>query len=227
MFGLCFFLLTLVQLSAKLSTLNDYPASMYNLPLSTLALLKNIAFKDGADVPIETRSVVQLDLNSMGLTELDLFVQPKIFRIDEFKGNEGLYDASGFVTLPEELYLTASSLTSDSAILLNNGRSFYLRLGRGVNSGFLQELFGIQSLEAVHLESLQLRYPENFEGVTRLHRVWNLLNYFRSTSSVYQDLRIFREGDPSELRFFDMLIHDRTMSVMALDEFVTYLAGHT
>eukprot|EP00475_Leptophrys_vorax_P021293 TRINITY_DN29000_c0_g1_i3.p1 TRINITY_DN29000_c0_g1~~TRINITY_DN29000_c0_g1_i3.p1 ORF type:complete len:703 (-),score=177.78 TRINITY_DN29000_c0_g1_i3:17-2125(-) len=57
-------------LSSKLSTLNDYPPSLVNLPLATLALLKNIAFKDGADVPIETRACVQLDLNSMGLNEL-------------------------------------------------------------------------------------------------------------------------------------------------------------
>lgn len=195
------------------------------LPLMTLGLLKNVSFKDGTDVSIEARAAHHLDMNSMGLVELDLFVHPKLFRIDEFKDNEGLYDENGFLTLPPELSLTSAQLSSDSAFLLNNGRTFYLRLGRSLKPTLLTELFNISSLENLNIETLQLRYPEVQEGTSNLHRLWNILSYFRSQSSVYQDLKIIRESDPSELRFYDMLICDRTMSVMSLDEFVNYLSG--
>jgi protein transport protein SEC24 len=194
------------------------------LPIFTLGLLKHIAFKDGADVSVEVRAATHLDINSMGLVEFENFVQPKMYRIDSLQGNEGMFDEYGMVNLPVELPLSSLQLSSDAIYLINNGRTFYFRLGKSSDSRVLLEFFGISSLEGVLLDQLHLRYPDNTEGQSLLNRVWNILNYFRSISSIYHDIRIVREGDPGELRLYDLLIYDRTSSVMSLDEFVQFLS---
>lgn len=46
-------------------------------------------------------------------------------------------------------------LTSDSAYLIDNGVSFFLRLGRALPAHFLFELFGVQSLDAVDMRKVR------------------------------------------------------------------------
>ena len=67
-------------------------------------------------------------------------------------------------------------------------------------------------------------YPEGVGG-SFVHRVWNVIDFLRAQTPLYQAIHVLIEGDPSELRFRDYMIYDRTMSVMAYNEFLDFLAG--
>lgn len=209
----------------RLSNEEDYPDYLRDLPIYTLSMLKSIAFKDGSDVPIDFRSAAHLDIACMSMTELDAFLRPRMYRIDLLTENEGLLNEYGYVTLPSTCRLSASELVSDGVFLIDNSRNFFLRVGRQVSSSFLNDLFGVSSLDNVHIEHLHVQQPANLEGNTVSNRIWNIMGYLRSISSIYQNIHVIREGDPSEVKILDALVYDRTMSVMSYEEFLGYLAS--
>ncbi len=61
-----------------------------------------------------------------------------------------------FPQLPQEVRLTASYLSSDSAFLLDNGINFFLRLGLRLPPEFLMDVFGVDSLVQVDSRRVSL-----------------------------------------------------------------------
>lgn len=125
----------------KLEREEDYPEALRYLPFYTLSLLKNVAFKDGTDVAADPRMAALLDVGTMGISDFDLFIRPRMYRIDVLSGPEGLVDEFGGTKLPLELNLTAADITSDSVVLLDDGRHFLIRIGANASAQFLDQLF--------------------------------------------------------------------------------------
>lgn len=61
----------------------------------------------------------------------------------------GMISETGICNMPPELRPTSQMLSSDSVLLVDNGRQFVIRIGRECPSNVLQDLFGISSLENV------------------------------------------------------------------------------
>ncbi len=116
------------------------------LPLMTLGLIKNPAFRDGTDVRTDVRAAVLADLTSMGIVELETFVRPRMLPIHELTGDIGMEEkTTGGVTLPPEIGLSADVLRSDGVYLIDNGMEFIIRVGRQVSAEFLTAVIRVRA----------------------------------------------------------------------------------
>ena len=109
--------------------------------------------------------------------------------------------------MPPLVNLSVDNLSSDGAFLLEDGLVMMLWLGRDVPSQFLEDLFGISSLDGVNSMALNVEPLEN----PLSHRMCNIINAIRDPAqrSVYQRLYVVRQGEPMEARFSWYLVEDR------------------
>ena len=218
------------------------------LPLMTLGLLKNASFKEGTDQRTDTRAFLLAGMYTMGIVEMETFVRPRMLPVHDMRDRVGLAKESKVaapaiplpdgtlppppvqtIELPSEAGLTAEVLKADTVFLVDNGMDFLLRVGRHVDPNWLQNVFGVSSLEGVDSRSLVLQTPQPSDMDSPLRRLTNILTYLREVSPLYQQLSVMKEGEASELKFFHMLIEDRMMSAMSLGEFdqVSHTRAHT
>jgi protein transport protein SEC24 len=199
-------------------------AELSLLPLMTLGLLKNLAFKEGTDVRSDVRAYILAALYSMGIVELETFLRPRMLPLHDLNGNLGLsLNNNPAVELPTESSLTAEVLRSDTVYLIDNGMELLLRVGRQVNPQWLMSVFNTSNLDNVDSRALIVQPPSPNDTVSINFRLNNIINYLRSLSPHYQQLSIVKEGDPSEVRFFNLLIEDRNLATMSLAEFDQFI----
>jgi protein transport protein SEC24 len=156
------------------------PVNLKLLPLYTLALMKNVAFRGGTDVHPDERIHAMNLLSSMGVTETKHFVYPRMFSLHDMSPSAGLpsNDApiesvcgQDHILLPRVLNLTVDRLSSNGIFLLDNGVDMYLWVGRSSDPAILNSLFGINSLEGVDMSQVS---PQKSDAVvfiwkSRLH----------------------------------------------------------
>jgi len=206
------------------------------LPLMTLGLLKNLAFKEGADVRSDVRSFVLATMITMGIVELETFVRPRMLPLHELSGTQGIAkpeniqhipfigELVGQVNLPPEAALSQSVLLPHTVFLIDNGMEFLLRIGSAVSSEWIQSVFGVSSLVGVETRDLVVQTPAPNDQASPCRRLHNILSYLRDVSSHYQQLYVVKEGEPTELRFQQLCIEDRNAQTMSLVEFDQFIS---
>jgi protein transport protein SEC24 len=145
------------------------PDNLSLLPLYTLAMMKNVAFRGGTDVHPDERIQAHHLLNKMWVDVSKNFIYPRMFSIHDMDQNAGLpvggspEDEDDIVTagrdcllLPTSVNLSIDNLTSDGIFLLDNGIDMNLWVGRSADPSLLEDLFGTSSLEGVDMS--QVRY---------------------------------------------------------------------
>eukprot|EP00455_Lapot_gusevi_P042192 TRINITY_DN4973_c0_g1_i2.p1 TRINITY_DN4973_c0_g1~~TRINITY_DN4973_c0_g1_i2.p1 ORF type:complete len:279 (-),score=90.44 TRINITY_DN4973_c0_g1_i2:132-863(-) len=207
-----------------LATENDYPDTLRPLPMMILALLKHPAFRDGTDVGIDQRAAILANLSIMNVTELETYVRPRLLPLHILATDDslGITDPyTGYVNLPPELPLSSSHLTPDGLYLLDNGMNMLLRVGNQLAADISASVFSLQN------NQMLLRQPAADEPASFCTRVHNIINFLRQFSSHHQDVTVIMQEDPSELKFFEWLIEDRTMTVMSYVEFLQQISRST
>ena len=198
----------------------------------TLGAVKSLGLKEGNDLRSDVRAYILSLMYAMGIVELETFIRPRMLPVHAMQGNEGLPAPTATnntdesvvaIQLPQEAALTAESLQPNAAYLLDNGLEFLIRVGRQCDPTFLHSLFGVYSLQGVDSKQLTLREEDAVTRDDTLHRVHNVLSYLRAVSSHYQCVFVVQEGEPAEIRFFNLLIEDRNQSAMALSEFEQFI----
>lgn len=200
------------------------PESLELLPLYTLAMMKNVAFRGGTDVHPDERIQAHHLINEMWMTTSKSFIYPRLFSLHNMEGDAGLtfeettddvdsekYAGRNRVLLPKVHPLTVDSLSSDGVYLLDNGVDTYLWVGRSTDQGILTSLFGAPSLENVDTAQIQLKTS----GSDFASRVGAIVQALREDPAdpyvVTSKVQIVREGDGHmEARFFWFLIEDRS-----------------
>jgi protein transport protein SEC24 len=144
------------------------PDNLKLLPLYTLAMMKNVAFRGGTDVHPDERVQAMHRLTGMGVTESKHFVYPRMFSLHGMSPCAGLpsnaapspdYDESKVagrdrIELPRLLNLTVDRLSSNGIFLLDNGVDMFLWVGRSSDPAILNSLFGTNSLEGVDMSQV-------------------------------------------------------------------------
>jgi protein transport protein SEC24 len=136
------------------------PEHMALLPLYTLAMMKNVAFRGGTDVHPDERVQARHLLNSMFVNDSKNFIYPRLFNIHEMgdsagypseeqPGSDSFETTAGRdnIVLPPIVNLTIENLTSSGVYLLDNGVDMYLWVGRSSDLNVVGSLFGVHSLD--------------------------------------------------------------------------------
>jgi protein transport protein SEC24 len=199
------------------------PANLELLPVYTLAMMKNVAFRGGTDVHPDERVCAQFLLNSMWVKKGRDFIYPRMYSIHDMGGSVGLPSESGpsdddeltvagreRILLPQAVNLSCERLTPDGIFLLDNGLQMNVWVGSQANPSLLNSLFGISSFENVDMNQIKV----NTVGDDFACRVGSVMMALREEEGdpyvISPKVDIVREGDPHmESRFFWNLIEDR------------------
>ena len=90
-----------------------------------------------------------MSFSTMAVTQSTALIHPRLVQVSPPQQNIATRDE-----LPRLLPLTAQSLSSEGAFLVEDGSLITLWLGRGVHTDFLQQTFGWPSLEGVDATGL-------------------------------------------------------------------------
>jgi len=195
------------------------PDNLKLLPLYTLGLMKNVAFRGGTDVHPDERVHAMQRLNNMGVMESKHFIYPRMFSLHDMSPSAGLPcnieddgedKVAGLdsIELPRVLNLTIDRLASNGIFLLDNGLDMFLWVGRSSDPAILNSLFGTNSLENVDMSQVKLQTSGN-DLASRLHAIVSALREDNTPQNLVAKVTIVREGDHLlESRFFWHLIED-------------------
>jgi len=217
------------------------PKNLELLPLYTLGLMKNVAFRGGTDVNPDERIATHMGLSTMFVEETLSFLYPRFFAIhsmdsqaglpvnDDDAGDENVKTAGrNMILLPNAINLSVESLSSEGIYLLDNGIDSFIWVGRASDPAINHALFGAESLSDVDMSQIYL----NSSGNDVASRVDSIIQSLREetengASSVASRIRIVREGDiGAESRFFWNFIEDRAQfngGTYSYQEFVQFV----
>ncbi|CAM9779798.1 unnamed protein product [Pylaiella littoralis] len=194
------------------------PEAIQLLPLYSMALQKNLAFRGGADIRTDDRANVQSQLANMPVDHSRCFTYPRMFSLHDMDEDAGMPrpdEGEGDITptagtdrikLPEVSNLSAERLTTEGVFLLENGVELFLWVGRAANPAVVSALFGFASLEEVDRTRLQLQV----EGNDLCRRVNSVIAALRQERMTYLQVTVVGEGDGhDERRFYYHLVEDR------------------
>ena len=145
------------------------PENLELLPLYTLALMKNVAFRGGTDVHPDERVHAMHRLNAMGVLESKHFIYPRMFSLHDMSPSAGLPSnapsddddnvaGQDCIELPRVLNLTVERLASNGIFLLDNGVDMFLWVGRSSDPAILNSMFGANSLEGIDMSQVSNSY---------------------------------------------------------------------
>ncbi|KAI7816333.1 Sec23/Sec24 trunk domain-containing protein [Gamsiella multidivaricata] len=195
------------------------PESFKLFPLYALTFLKSKSLRAGRDINSDMRVHQMRMLKSMGVSESIAFLYPRMIPVHEMDDKVGVQDATGRVRLPPLIRVSYARLNMLGAYLLENGQATYLWLGREISPQFLQDVFGVPTLDVV--DPTMHHLPElTSQTSTQLRTI---ISYMQSQRSKYLDLVVVRQGlDQSELEFSNQLVEDKNNEAMS---YVDYLCA--
>ncbi|KAG0253224.1 COPII coat Sec23p-Sfb3p heterodimer component [Mortierella polycephala] len=183
------------------------PEALKLFPLYTLALLKSKSMRVGLNSDQRVHHMRML--KSMGVSESIAYFYPRMM--------VGVLDIHGRVMLPPLVRVSYLRLHPSGAYLLENGQKLFFWLGREIPAQFLQDVFGVGSLEEI--DSTMHHLPE-LSNVTS-SQIRTLQTYLQGQRGSHLDLIVTRQGmDKSEQDFADLLIEDKNNDAMS---YVDYL----
>eukprot|EP00808_Paulinella_micropora_P026847 g57638.t1 len=198
---------------------------MATLPLLALALSKSPYFRGGRETGPDMRSAWMARLACMSSTELESSIRPRLLPLESMTDQVGLIDpGTKACVLPNELpNLSISCFAPHNAVLLDDGFSFFLRLGPDVPAEFMQSCFGLNSTAEVNIQSIYLRAPDANDHTSPCRRVANVLAELRKVSPWFQQLHVIKAGDPEDRNFLPYLVEDNNQYGPSFPEYVKKL----
>eukprot|EP00743_Colponemidia_sp_Colp-15_P004729 GILK01005094.1.p1 GENE.GILK01005094.1~~GILK01005094.1.p1 ORF type:complete len:1028 (-),score=137.62 GILK01005094.1:96-2873(-) len=180
------------------------------LAVYSLGYMKSTAFRSGTDVSADERVYNHLKLETMTISQSTAYCYPRMVSLHDLSDEHGVGSEDGQVVLPASHNLSAATLAQEGMMLLEDGLTLYLWIGRAVNPSLLQAVFGVTSLDAVR-DSGQMFFAAQQNAYGR--RVVAIVEAIQKSRPPFMKLYIIRQGDPLELRFFNCLVEDRTPSM--------------
>lgn len=193
------------------------PESFKLFPLYTLSLLKSKTLRGGRDINSDLRVYQMRMLKSMGVSESIVFFYPRMIAVHAMDERVGVMDLNGRVFLPQLVRVSYARLNPAGAYMLENGQRLFLWLGREIHQQFLEDVFGVQTLDEV---DSSLRFLPELETQTS-SQLRMIRTYMQAQRPKYLDLTIVRQGkDQAELDFSNLLVEDKNNEAMS---YVDYL----
>lgn len=186
------------------------PANLELIPLYTLAMMKNVAFRGGTDVHPDERIQAFHNIYSMWTNVSKYFIYPRLFSLHNMSADAGHPCDDGDASdesisgrnntlLPDTLPLSVENLSSDGIYLLDNGVEMYIWVGRSADQNLVDSLFGSPTLDNVDPTTVSLKCYAFFIEITHL-LIISLNIFSRPAASRYGWGRIFSQSWGYHLR---------------------------
>lgn len=196
------------------------PEAFKLFPIYALTLLKSKSLRSGMDIISSDMRVYHMRmLKGMGVSESIAFLYPRMVAVHTMTERHGVADARGRIVLPPLVRVSYARLESAGAYLLENGQSMYLWIGRDISPQFLNDVFGVSTLDQIDHTLRHL--PEiNSQTSAQLRAI---VDYIQAQKARYLNLILVRQGkELYELDFANQLAEDKNNDNMS---YVDYLCA--
>lgn len=195
------------------------PGSLKLLPLYVLALLKQKAFRTGTSTRLDDRVYAMCQMKSQPLVHLMKMIHPNLYRIDRLTDEGAIHVNDRVVPQPPLQKLSAEKLTREGAFLMDCGSVFYIWVGKGCDSNFIENVLGCPDFASIpqkmtHLPELDTLLSE---------RTRSFVTWLRDSRPLSPVLHMVKDESPAKTDFFQHLIEDRTEAAFSYYEFLIHI----
>lgn len=216
-------ILTSYKMSQNLGTPTSgliAPNCLKLLPLYISALLKHPAFRTGTTTRVDDRIKGMIDMKTKPLYILIQMIYPDLYPIHDLENQQLILNAEEEqVPIPPRLHLSARSLDSKGAFLLDMGEHMVIMVLPNVSLEFLNEALGVSSYDAISDQMFEIPILDNLRN-QRLHKFVNYLNEDKPFAAT---IRVIRDNSPNRVLFLERLIEDRVENALSYHEFLQHL----
>ncbi|KAI4462889.1 sec24-related protein [Holotrichia oblita] len=196
------------------------PDCLKLLPLYISALLKNIAFRITVSTRLDDRVKAMCDMKTKPLPYLIQAIYPDLYPIHNLEEhNVVVNEDDEIVHQPPHLQLTARSLDSHGAYLMDIGEHMIIFICCNVSITFLNNILGVADISAVSDHIYELPVLENLQN-KRLH---SFVNYLNDDKPFPATLHVIRENSQNKILFYERLIEDRLENSLSYHEFLQHI----
>ncbi|GES88569.1 Sec23/Sec24 family protein [Rhizophagus clarus] len=198
------------------------PEAFKLFPLYALTMLKSKALRGGANLTSDARVYCMRLIKNIGVTESIVFLYPRLIPVhnlsDQFQ--VGYPNQYSKVKLPPLIRVSSARLESEGAYLLENGHILIFWIGRQVSSEFINNVFGVDTIEKIDSKLSSLPELENPTSI----RIRSIISYLQTQRSKYLRLTIARmQIDATEIEFHNLLVEDENNGAMSYVDYLCYI----
>ncbi|KAF5301407.1 hypothetical protein FQA39_LY02136 [Lamprigera yunnana] len=216
-------ILTSYKLSLNLgsaTTALQVSSGLKLLPLYISALLKHVAFRTGTSTRLDDRVKAMCDMKTLPLYLLIQQFYPDLYPIHNLEDQNTVLNVDGeAIPQPPRLHLSARSLDSKGAFLLDLGEHMIIFVGPSVSEIFLNEALGVPNYNSITEQMYSLPILDTPHN----QRLNNFINYLNDEKPILATLQIIRENSPNRSVFIERLIEDRIETALSYHEFLQHL----
>ena len=201
------------------------PENLKEFSMYMLGLEKSRAFKSGRE-PTDRRVHDVRMMKSMSLTEMSLYLYPRIYSIHNLGEQDGFANENGHLRMPNSIRASFSKIEEGGAYIVDNGQVCLLWLHAQVSPNLLEDLFGPKHTELQSLDPTLSQLPV-LETLLNA-QVRNILQYLEGTrGSKALTIQLARQGlDGAEYEFARLLYEDRNNEAQSYVDWLVHLHRH-
>lgn len=195
------------------------PSSLKLLPLYVLALLKQKAFRTGTSTRLDDRVYAMCQMKSQPLVHLMKMIHPNLYRIDRLTDEGAIHVNDRVVPQPPLQKLSAEKLTREGAFLMDCGSVFYIWIGKGCDSNFIENVLGYPDFASIPQKMTHLPELDTLPS----ERTRSFVTWLRDSRPLSPVLHLVKDESPAKTDFFQHLIEDRTEAAFSYYEFLIHI----
>ncbi|XP_054996970.1 protein transport protein Sec24B isoform X2 [Sorex araneus] len=195
------------------------PSSLKLFPLYVLALLKQKAFRTGTSTRLDDRVYAMCQIKCQPLTHLMKMIHPNLYRIDRLTDEGAVHVNDRVVPQPPLQKLSAERLTREGAFLMDCGSVFYIWIGKGCNSNFIEDVLGYPDFASIPQKMTHLPELDTLPS----ERARSFITWLRENRPLSPILHVVKDESPAKTEIFQHLIEDRTEAAFSYYEFLLHV----
>ncbi|TPX31402.1 hypothetical protein SmJEL517_g05242 [Synchytrium microbalum] len=188
------------------------PENLKLLPMLIMGIIKNLAFRQGTNIPSDMRYFMLGMLYTISTDLNTVMLAARFFAIHAMSAERGTVGPDGKTIMPNLINLSSERLDRSGLFMLENGLEIFIWVGRAVPPELCQAIFDKPSYDALAPGKFTLPLLQNNMSI----RVNNIVNTLRQArlidNTCYPSISIVKEdGTDPALRayFLSHLIEDR------------------
>ncbi|KAK9718103.1 COPII coat Sec23p-Sfb3p heterodimer component [Basidiobolus ranarum] len=194
------------------------PETLKLFPLNSLTILKTEALRNGVDVLIDSRVTCMRMLKSIGVSQSIVCLYPRLFPVHSLTGAHE--DENGVFLTPPMIRDSYTRLETNGAYFLCSTETLMFWIGSQISSEFLQNVFGVSSLQEIDPSICTLPALDNPVS----ERLRALLHHLQKDSVRYPMLQLVRQSiDRSESKFASLLVEDKNNDNMSYVDYLCFI----
>ncbi|KAG4093067.1 hypothetical protein H8356DRAFT_1278052 [Neocallimastix lanati (nom. inval.)] len=188
------------------------PTTLKLLPLFSLALINNEAFRNSKNVTPDMRSYLLNQLYSKSLNSIMNMVIPRFYSLHSLNSKVGqpIENMKGSIIFPYAQNLCSDRIEGKGIYLIENGLEIYIWISKNSDSNLLQSLFH-NNYDSITSGKVELPEPQNDYSEIIHKLIKKIRNHHILSHNCYPVIYVVKENSQNILKrnFFANLIEDR------------------